>query len=232
MLENEEHGPQLCHAVEESYPPQCSGLDVVGWDWDAADGEETASGTTWGDYHLVGTWDGERFTPTEPPGPPDWEAQLREVDLSTPCPPPEGGWSPVDPERTTSETLQAAIDRAEASPGFAGLWFDQTGNPRPNDPAGLVLNVRTTGDTAELEASLREVYGGAVCISPATHTYEELRAIQATVRGPDVLASSVSEAANVVEVVVTVADDDTVHRFEDRFGADAVEVRGWLRPVG
>ena len=53
VLESPEHGPQLCHVVMESLPPQCEGIDLVGWDWSAVDDEESASGTTWGSY---GPW--------------------------------------------------------------------------------------------------------------------------------------------------------------------------------
>jgi hypothetical protein len=54
-------------AVAESYPPQCSGPEIVGWDWATVDGEETASSVTWGTYAVQGTWDGERMTVTQPP---------------------------------------------------------------------------------------------------------------------------------------------------------------------
>src|SRR5690554_860699 len=54
-------------AVAESYPPQCSGPEIVGWDWASVDGEESANSVTWGTYAVQGTWDGERFTVTEPP---------------------------------------------------------------------------------------------------------------------------------------------------------------------
>ncbi len=59
--------PQFClGGVMESYPPQCQGPEIVGWDWDDVDGAETAGGVTWGAYALQGTWDGERFTLTQP----------------------------------------------------------------------------------------------------------------------------------------------------------------------
>src|SRR5690606_13734483 len=58
VLESPEHGPQLCHAVMTSLPPQCGGIDLVGWDWGAVEGEESVSGTTWGSYQVTGTWDG------------------------------------------------------------------------------------------------------------------------------------------------------------------------------
>jgi hypothetical protein len=54
-------------AVAESYPPQCSGPEIVGWDWATVDGAESASSVTWGTYAVQGTWDGERMTVTQPP---------------------------------------------------------------------------------------------------------------------------------------------------------------------
>ena len=67
VLEVDGEAPQLClGAVMESYPPQCSGPEVVGWDWTTADGHESASGVTWGTYAVQGTWDGERLTVTQP----------------------------------------------------------------------------------------------------------------------------------------------------------------------
>lgn len=49
------------------YPPQCSGVPIESWDWDAVDGEESAEGKTWGAYAVTGTFDGERITVTAPP---------------------------------------------------------------------------------------------------------------------------------------------------------------------
>lgn len=60
--------PSLClGAVAESYPPQCGSPEIVGWDWATVDGEETASGVTWGSYAIQGTWDGQHLTVTQPP---------------------------------------------------------------------------------------------------------------------------------------------------------------------
>lgn len=58
--------PQFClGAVMESYPPQCSGPEIAGWDWDAVEGDEASDGVTWGTYAIWGTWDGTLFTATE-----------------------------------------------------------------------------------------------------------------------------------------------------------------------
>lgn len=59
---------QLCvGAVAESYPPQCSGVPVDEWTWDGVDGSETSGDTTWGAYAVYATFDGERFSRTDPP---------------------------------------------------------------------------------------------------------------------------------------------------------------------
>lgn len=63
VLQKDGEAPQLClGAVAESYPPQCSGPEIAGWDWQTVDGEESASGVTWGAYAVTGTWDGTVFT--------------------------------------------------------------------------------------------------------------------------------------------------------------------------
>jgi hypothetical protein len=55
--------------VMESYPPQCAGPVIVGWEWPDDGMHESASGVTWGAYAVVGTWDGVAFTPTQDPVP-------------------------------------------------------------------------------------------------------------------------------------------------------------------
>ena len=71
VLESPEHGPHLCDSVRESLPPQCIGMPVAGWMWDRVDGEAALSGTTWGRWHVTGTYDGTGFVVTGagPPAP-------------------------------------------------------------------------------------------------------------------------------------------------------------------
>lgn len=64
----ERDAAELCGAVAESYPPQCGGLPVTGWDWGAVEHEE-ASGVRWGSYLVTGTFDGKSFVLTEDPVP-------------------------------------------------------------------------------------------------------------------------------------------------------------------
>ncbi len=68
VIQSADGAPQFCLGpVRESNPPQCSGPEIVGWDWTAIDGYETSGTVTWGAYALGGLWDGERFTVTHPP---------------------------------------------------------------------------------------------------------------------------------------------------------------------
>lgn len=51
--------PEFCLGpIAESYPPQCSGPALVGWDWSTVDGEESSGDVTWGAYSVSGQWDG------------------------------------------------------------------------------------------------------------------------------------------------------------------------------
>jgi hypothetical protein len=104
VLESPDHGAELClGGIAESYPPQCSGLQIPNWDWSKVEGEESASGTTWGTFHVVGTYDGTAFTVLEvgayePPA-------SASVDFTAPCPEPVGGWVAVDLARATDADL-------------------------------------------------------------------------------------------------------------------------------
>ncbi len=70
VLESPQHGPELClGGVATSLPPQCGGVPITNWDWDEVDDDESRNGTTWVSAHVRGTYDGERFTLTAPPGP-------------------------------------------------------------------------------------------------------------------------------------------------------------------
>jgi len=248
VLESPEHGPQLCNGMEQSYPPQCGGPDVVGWSWDAAEGEESANGTTWGAYELTGTWDGGRFTLTEPPAPPR-RVDRSDPDFSSPCPEPDGGWAVVDPATTDRSSLDAAGAAAQGRPDFAGMWVDQSINPAAaepiegladelamNDPTKLVLNVRVAGDVDAAERDLRAVWGGALCVSPADRTLVELSAIQTEI-GDDLAATGVlqgtgiDESHGVVEVEAFV-DDGLQAELDDRYGPGVVAVTASLQPVG
>jgi hypothetical protein len=246
VLESPEHRPQLCRDVATSYPPQCGGPDVVGWNWEAVEGEESASGTTWGSYRVVGTWDAQRLALTVTglaEAAPDDDEPDDEGEFSSPCPPPKGGWAVVDPATTTNESLMAAVRLARSRPGHAGVWLDQSINPAYavdsdaerefalNDPAKLVLNIASTGDLEALEAELRTEWGGALCVSPADHSLADLEDIRMAVEGPNVIAANFSEHDRVVVVDVYVPDEDMQNDLDEQYGPGVVELMPWLTPV-
>jgi hypothetical protein len=56
--------PELCLGpVAESYPPQCDGPPLDGWDWAAYEGDyDQQDDIRWGMFYVTGTWDGTTFT--------------------------------------------------------------------------------------------------------------------------------------------------------------------------
>jgi hypothetical protein len=233
VLESREHGPQLCRAVFTSDPPQCWGPDVVGWSWDAVQ-HESKNGTTWGGYLLVGTFDGTRFTMTEPAQPPaPYKATPPRVH-TTPCPVPAGGWRPVDAAKTTDDTLQRVFGVAASLPDYAGLWIDQL---PPSGEGGrwvaelTVVNVRFTRDLSRHKAELRKVWGGPLCVTPARHSEAELKAIQdewtKRLRG----ASTIDVYANRLDLQVWVAYAVLQEELDARYGLGVVRLVGSLEPL-
>jgi hypothetical protein len=242
VLESEEHGPMLClGTILESLPIQCGDIPISDWSWDEVDGENRRSGTIWGRYHVVGTYDGETFRVIET-GPPQSEPGDDGDPIDTPCPEPEGGWVAADPSRTTEADRQAATKAASAEPDFAGLWVDYIDDfdpEAPEDPGteGMILNVAFTGDIDRHTAELGELWGGPLCVVQHTRTEAELHRIQKDLEpsadelGIQVLWSSTAVVDNVVEVGVVAIDPRTRAELDDRYGEGAVRVFPALHPV-
>ena len=239
VLEKDGKGAQLClGAIASSLPPQCSGLPLVGWDWARVEGEQTAQTTTWGEYHLVGTFDGTRFTPTQPPGPP--QPPVDDMPkITTPCPEPAGGWQRPQPKRTGHEWLEKASAAAQTQPDFAGLWIHD-----PNPPVGegqdmqkIILNVAFTGDLERHTKELRKHWGGALCVVQHARTEAELIKIQEAAQktigelGLVFLGSMTDIVTGVVRIDVVSADASHQAKLDERHGAGAVIVSPRLRPA-
>lgn len=252
VLESPDHGPQLClGGIASSLPPQCGGPDIIGWDWDDVDGFETLSGTTWGSYTVVGTYDGEAFTLTEPPRPPEEpDGSLEEApSFETPCEEPAGGWGVVDEATATHEAMNEAIEYAAEQPDHAGTWIDQSINEAidedsgaapedrealANDPTKLILNFRFTGDIERHEAALREIWGGALCVSVAKHTEAELYEIQQQLTedyADGFLASGVDTVTGQVYLRVVLDDGQLQREVDERYGEGLVRVTSALQPA-
>ena len=237
VLESPEHGPELCVGGQaDSLPPQCGGVPLVGWDWAAVDGEERVRGTTWGAYTVVGRYDGEvlEVVDVRPPKPPD----RRQVDLSTPCDEPDGGW-PVDAARSSEDALQDAARVARAEPDFAAFWVD---HQAPPDESGVgahtVLNVAFTGDLPRHEQDLRAVWGGALCVVEHPRSLAELQRAQdelvggvAAELGLTMTHAGVDEPGGVVDLGVVAATDEQRAALAERYGDGVVVLQPGLVPV-
>lgn len=135
---------QLCvFAVMESYPPQCSGVPLDGWNWDVADGSETSGTITWGGYAVSGTFDGERFTMTDPPIP---------LALYDPI-------APEDPTRgEDGTTSDAELQRIQDE------LSDRLGADMSVSTARGYVWVGVLWDDGTLQDALDGAYGGGVVI--------------------------------------------------------------------
>lgn len=239
VLDTPERGSELClGGVEESLPPQCRGIPIAGWDWDEVEGEDSAGETRWGQFYVVGTFDGGLFTLREA-GPPKSFEEPAADPIDTPCPEPAGGWSAADPSRASHEDVVDAQAKVADYPEFAGLWIDYydqpPGGPTEQDPGKIILNVAFTGDLERHEQEVRELWGGPLCVTPATHTLKELEAIQKDFPseefGLEVWSSSIDVVEGKVHIAVTIADPDTLQRIDERYGEGVVEIDARLKPV-
>jgi hypothetical protein len=238
-------GAELClGGVMESLPPQCGGPKLIGWDWADHGGlYEEVSGTRWGDFAVTGTFDGRDLTVTDvvpakdaPPYPND------DVDLTTPCPEPDGGWPVPNAADNTIQGTDRAFMRARQLDDYAGSWIDTSRDPRTpeqmdqdaangaDDVSTWIVNVRVTGDIAAAETAIREVWSGALCVTKGEYTERELRRIQdETYDLPGVLSGS--SGFDRVEISV-VYDDGSIQAWADQeYGAGVVEVTSALVPA-
>jgi hypothetical protein len=246
VLQSRDHGPQLCLGIVlSSYPPQCGGVPITNWRWDQVEGQQTASGTTWGTYQLVGTYDGASFTviragPAPPASRPNAEERFKD-EAKPACPPPEGGWRVPDPSRRSERYLEPVTRAARAEPDFAGLWLSYLapmGHNVAEDPGEFVLNVAFTGELARHETQLRSRWGGRLCVTGRQRTYRELLRIQRQLQGAvgaelglQVLGTGIRESANAVSLMVVVLEERAREALDARYGVGAVQATARLTSV-
>lgn len=148
--------PQFClGAIAESYPPQCSGPEIVGWDWDAYDGSETSGDVTWGTYAVWGEWDGTTLTATS----------AIQLALYDPMPILDPALDPENPGATPETELQDAQEQIgeEAPVEVLSSWIENG-----------YLFVRVLFDTGTVQAWADERFGpDVVQIRPALRVIEE-----------------------------------------------------------
>jgi hypothetical protein len=106
--------PELCLGpVAESYPPQCGGPPLVGWDWADHEGTYDEQGDIrWGTYAVTGMWDGTSMTATEA-----ISGALYDPAMPSETPTPSPG------KPFTNEQLEAiAEELRDLLPGYLGAY--------------------------------------------------------------------------------------------------------------
>ena len=136
--------PEVCLGpVAESYPPQCSGPALVGWDWaEHQQVFETQGDVRWGSFVLTGTWDGTSLTPTDA-----IPAALYD---------PARAEEPTYPEpakQLSDAELEQVRGEVEDLPGAQGAYAD-----------GTRVLVDVTYDDGSLQDWADEAYGAGVVV--------------------------------------------------------------------
>jgi hypothetical protein len=230
--------PRLClGAIAESLPPQCGGIPIEGWDWDAVEGEETASGTTWGGYEVIGTYDGATFKLHEVVGSSTSNGG-NEAAFTAPCSTPAGGWVAHDPSMASRDDFTPAAQAAEAESDSTAVWIDYLEEPVGEETGPFIGVFGFTGDLERHEAELRELWGGPICVFQQTIPFRELRRIQRDLGDGGALAvgleqtySSIDVQANVVEVGAVVTSEQIELALAERYGEGTVRVVPALVPA-
>lgn len=231
ILEAPGRGPELClGAVAESYPPQCGGPPIVGWDWNDVEGEESASGTTWTTAYVEGTYDGERFTLTARPSAP------RPIEASAPSFEPACDDPDVDDPSQGGGDFPDANQRGrfDAIDGLVALWVSDPSGEEYTGPFVANLIVRP-GRGEAVTAHVRRFWGGGLCVVERDQkTTKELDDIVARVDGvltQELLTASPNYQEGVVEVQVIVVDDRSQREVDEAFGRGVVRLTGALKPI-
>jgi hypothetical protein len=239
VLEDRRGRPMLClHAIAASLPPQCGDVPITNWDWARVEGEESLSGTTWGTFHVTGTYDGETFTVLEI-GPPASEPPVVEETFGPACDDPtegEGGGRRSDLEAGNVDAW------ASRQPTYVASWVTYLVRPTmETDEMSLpvLFNVVVSGGAAAVEAGIRERWDGQLCVverdAPPLREARRIRAEAEALLpelGLQMLGSDEGGVEQAARITV-VADPDGKGQaaMDERFGPGLVLLEPVLRPV-
>jgi hypothetical protein len=230
VQQNGTHPPVLCLGPQlASGGSICGGIPIAGWDWATVTGWLKANGITQGDYHLVGTFDGTTFTPTEPPTAAHAPAPQKRRSYEPPCPTPNGGWVAVDSSLLAQGDFDAFMTAAQEQPDSAGLWLSGA-------PNGITIyTVAFTGDLDRHRAQLRALWGGPICVVQHKHSTAELEATATSLSSNEkqfgLRGESPDPFDDVVHVDVWAATPAIRQAIDRQYGPGLVDVIGYLTPV-
>ena len=110
-------GPEVCLGpIAESWPPQCSGPALLGWDWAEHEMSERQGKVRWGSFAITGSWDGQALTASDA-----IPAALYDVMVPEPSTPPD-----PDPAVPAAELQRIAEELQEVLPGVQGTYAAET----------------------------------------------------------------------------------------------------------
>lgn len=246
VLEAPGGGPMLCLGpMLMSLPPQCGDIPIRGWSWDAVEGEQRHGGVRWGEFRVVGRYDGETFALVEagPPGP----AQAEPVEdlFVPPCPEPEGGWLAEGAAASQSE-VGGAEGYARRQAEYVRSWVFHMDDPAALEEGAyeedlpVVYVAVFTSEAARHEAELRTRWAGPLCVVerdvPSAREGARIREeAEASLEelGLQMLSSWEGELGLAAEIEV-VADPGGRGQaaLDERFGPGLVRLVPKLAPVG
>jgi hypothetical protein len=237
VLEDRTHGPMLClSGILESLPPQCGNVPIANWDWQAVSGEERLSGTTWGTYHVVGSYDESTFTLTAV-GPYEGDASNpTDSGFSSPCPNPSGDWSGL--EQATQEDARPAADYARSQPDYVTSWVTHL-EPAKAEFGPVIVNAVFTGDRERHEAEMRKVWSGPLCVVERdVPTADELARIRKEAEaslddlGLQMLWSAGPAVEPIIEIGVVIdVEGNGQAALDARYGTGIVRLIPALKPA-
>lgn len=240
VLEDGSRDPMLClGGIATSLPPQCGDVPIADWNWRAVEGEEALGGTTWGSFHVVGRYDGETFTLREAgPYEDDAGASVPEIDFTSPCREPKGGWSGL--VHATQADVPSADAYARSQPDYVASWITHL-DPRRSSAAPVVFNAVFAGDAEQHEAEIGKLWSGPLCVVardvPSARELSRIRS-EAEARldelGLRMLWSSSQSPSieQVIEIGVVVDVDGAGQAALDaRYGPGVIRLVPALRPA-
>lgn len=208
-----------------STPPGCNtSVTVTGVDLDDLSGREERDGVVWGGAWLEGTYADGVLTVVRQEAP----RNERDPDPTgaIPCPRPEGGWPAAPPETVREPSPALAYQMAHP---------DLVVGRRKGWDGGQQVQIVTATDVARVEADLKPVYGGALCVVASRYTAEQVDAaiqdVAAFLKMPWLTQADIDDEAQVhMDVPVAVADAEA-EALVARHPDGLVRLDPWLRPV-
>ena len=182
VCDDETSGPMLWLGgfrllIEE--PPICGGIPLLNWDWGTVDREASKGRTTWGNYRVVGAYDGETLAVSETGlYQSDPSASGTDPGTRSPCEKPAEGWVVPDPARNTQNDVSSAGTYARSQPDYVASWNTQL-EPERFEFGPVIFNAVFTGDAGRHEAEIRKVWEGPLCVvgrdAPTARELERIR---------------------------------------------------------